>query len=248
MYAQDPQTLTEKHWVGIDTITLAYEKTVPTGTISPPTGWIDETYPGIPIEAEDQGLGLVVTLMLGTKRNPSSIWDWYSVGDSYCDAATLLSGCPMSLPTGYRLDIRPSLMKEGYSSASMVVGNAFGEGLNSGSFPLQIDTQQPSFSLGGSFTTAPGMVLDGPLYELETDAADGNATVHNSGVKKIQVLVDNVEIDSDSQSCPGDDCGMELDTDIEPDNWSNGEHTLTVKVTDQVGHVKTQNVDFEVDR
>lgn len=247
------QPFAQKRWTGLKSMEVTLgDDVAPVATIDAPTGWIDETPTTIPVEAEDGGLGLTLVLYRAAKRNPAHLFDFATVGKLVCEMLIeeepeLKDLCPRQTPTGFELPLNPANLREGYTNLFFQTGDMH-DNSDDQTIPIKIDTQQPSVSLGGSFTTAPGMVLDGALYELEVDAADGNATVHNSGVKKIQVLVDNVEIDSDTQACPGDDCEMELDTDIEPDNWANGEHQLKVKVTDQVGHVKTTTVDFEVDR
>lgn len=244
----------EDHWSGLMSMDVTLgDDTEPTATIEAPEEWIDETVTSIPIDAEDNGLGLLFALYRAAKRNPENPFDLYYSSAVVCEELFANEGeytedlCPQETPVGFSVPIDPAAIREGYRTLEFSVLD-LAENTYQENIPIKIDTQGPTSSLGGSFMSAAGMVLDGALYELEVDAADGNATVHNSGVKKIQVLVDDVEIDSDTQSCPGDDCAMELDTDIEPDNWSNGEHELKVKVTDQVGHVKTTTVDFEVDR
>ncbi|MBN8867743.1 MAG: hypothetical protein J0H98_09325 [Solirubrobacterales bacterium] len=213
--------------------------------------WVDESPLDIPVSAEDNGLGIKDVAAVGPKRNPAGPLDMYATTDQLGCEGNSDDPCPLVSPSGTKVTVDPSQLKEGHTFVSVGARDAaenVADSVNGYDVDLSIDTKEPAVTLGGSFTTAPGMVLDGPSYDLEVDAEDGDAVVANSGVVKIQVLIDNVEIDSDTQSCPVENCGMELDPEILPDNYANGPHQLKAKVTDAVGHVKTTTVDFEVDR
>ncbi|HTU14848.1 MAG TPA: hypothetical protein VMF31_06605 [Solirubrobacterales bacterium] len=252
--AASAPSFAEDHWAGMAALVAELGDDVPPlQTVDPldvPSGWVDETPIDIPVAAEDNGLGLLNITAIGSKRVAANPFDWYVATESFDCVGNTDDPCPLEAPSGTEITIEPALMREGHALLSIGVFDAKENLAVNEDYDhnMKIDTKDPVVTLGGSFTTAPGMVLDGPLYALESDAVDGNLTVANSGVVKIEVLVDDVVIDSDTQSCATENCDMGLDTDIDPDNYANGAHVLKVKATDAVGHVKTETVPFEVDR
>jgi len=257
MKADSTVSETDDHWAALATMTATLGDDVSpvldydTGAI--PTGWVNEDPFTIPAPAYDEGLGLEYVVAFSGGRGatpwaPGAVWGdgW----DANCDGNTS-SPCPADSPNDFELEIRPAEIREGVNPTSLAAVDAMGNVSNDNLatvFDLKVDTIKPEVELTGSFMTAPGMVLDGPIYSLDSLATDGEFFKENSGVTDLKVLIDDVVIDSDSQSCPTENCDLGLDTDIDPDNYTNGDHVLKVKATDAVGHVKTETVEFEVDR
>ena len=255
MYGDSMAAMGQDHWAGLGSVHLTVGDDVdPVMTVDMPDGWIDESPFEIPITAEDNGLGILYVLMLTGKRG-GHVLSLYSKGEIICDeydaeTAYIPIDCPLSTPPGFALELDPMDLREGITAPSFLAAG-LPENSDEQQHTLRIDTMDPVVNLAGTFTTAPGMVLDGPSYSLESDASDGSGTGNaaNSGVVEIEVLIDDVAIDSDSDTCGlAGNCTLGLDTDIDPDDYTNGEHVLKVKATDAVGHVKTETVEFEVDR
>jgi len=255
--ADSAPSMSYDHWAAMGTIGVSLadevEPTFEYDEESIPAGWVNENPIEFPYEATDGGLGIKYTLMVGSRRG---VTPWES-GDAYVEqwdpdcVGNSDDPCPLESPVNQKFTIETAELPEGESGIQMTALDAAGNYTAENpavEFDIKVDTIKPSIDLAGSFTTAPGMVLNGPLYSLDSDAADGTTLEPNSGVNKIEVLIDDVVIDSDIQSCTTQNCPLGLDTDIEPDNYTNGDHVLKVKATDAVGHVKTETVEFEVDR
>ncbi|MBN8867744.1 MAG: hypothetical protein J0H98_09330 [Solirubrobacterales bacterium] len=255
--ASSAASFSDDHWAALAQLHLSLGDDVPpvldfdSGDL-PPAGWIDETPIQVPFSAEDNGIGLWAAGIMATARSVGNPWVasglWADGFGGDCTGATA-DPCPLSTPPGQMAEIRPAEIKEGWNSGAVFALDKTGNLADEYEvWDLGIDTIDPKVILGGSFMSAPGMVLDGPSYSLEADATDGETGKDNSGVVAIEVLIDNVAIDSDSQSCPTENCELGVDPTIVSDNYSNGPHQLKVKATDAVGHVKTTTVDFTVDR
>ncbi len=249
-------SFSEDHWAGLGQLTATLGDDVPPVLdFDPddlPSGWIDGSSIDIPASAEDGGVGLWGAGVFGSQRGTSNPWSspgLWSDGFGTSCSATTEDPCPLSTPPGYEVELRPDELKEGWT-AGVIFALDKKDNLspNIQEFVFGVDTIKPEVDLGGSFMSAPGMVLTDPSYTLEVDATDGEEYKENSGVVHLRVLIDDVVIDSDSQSCPTENCELDLSPTIDSDDYSNGPHQLKVKATDAVGHVKTTTVDFEVDR
>ncbi len=219
-----------------------------------PTGWVNGDPFPIPAVATDEGLGVEFILALGSKRHPSGDWAtsglWGNGMDASCRGNTE-EPCPLETDENFNLWIEPAQLREGHNSVFLAAIDANDNLSNDGlgdAFDLSVDTRKPAINLTGSFMGAPGMVLDGPSYTVNSNATDGQTGEENSGVVNLQVMVDNVVIDSDSGPCATENCPMNLSTVIDPDDYSNGPHQLKVRAVDAVDHVLTQTVNFTVDR
>ncbi len=251
----DGTSFPEDHWVGLDYLTADLGDDVnPDLDADPqdlPSGWIDETPFSFPISASDSGLGLWMAGMLSVKRSPSNPWAsaglWGDVFEGDC-AGTSADPCPLETPPGTEVEVRAAEIKEGWNNATVFALDKKGNLPDPLESAFGVDTIDPKVLLDGSFMSAPSMVLTAPSYTIEVEATDGESGKPNSGVVDLKVLIDDVVIDSDSQSCPVENCALDLSPTIDSDDYSNGSHQLKVKATDAVGHVKTTTVDFTVDR
>lgn len=252
-----PDPVPEDHWTGWEKLEVELGDGVePVGEIDPntvPDGWIDETPFQVGLEASDDGLGLRTAAVVGGDRDPNSPWEWLEgtvQAFGWIDECigNTDDPCPAETPNGFAPTVDPALLPEGHSELDRLLADGGGGAHAAYEQPISIDTIDPKVDLAGSFMSAPGMVLTDPSYTLEVDATDGETGKENSGVVDLKVLIDDVVIDSDSQSCPVENCELDLSPTIDADDYSNGPHQLKVKATDAVGHVKTATVDFEVDR
>lgn len=256
--ADSAVTPADEHWAGMARMTAELgDDGHPVLDYDPgdiPTGWVNEDPFTIAAPAYDEGLGLFAVVAFSSSRGATP-WapgagTWGDGWSGECQGNTE-SPCPLETDPGLELEVRPAEIREGVNTMAIAAVDANFNQSNNGAatvFDLKVDTINPKVDLSGSFMSAPGMVLTGSSYTLNTDATDGEPWKENSGVVEIKVLVDDVVIDSKSASCATENCEMDLKTEIEPDDYTNGEHLLKVKVKDAVGHVRTRITDFEVDR
>ncbi|MBN8867757.1 MAG: hypothetical protein J0H98_09395 [Solirubrobacterales bacterium] len=246
------------HWAGWQKLDVDLsDEDIPTADLdenSIPDGWLDENSTfQVGLDAEDTGLGLRYAMVLGSQRDVSDPWEPaenQAQGFGWIDhcVGNTEDPCPAETPNGFAPTVEVADLPEGHTGIDKAVGDGAGHFAAEWVADISVDTMKPEISLDGSFMSAPGMVLTAPSYTLEADATDGESGKENSGVVDLKVLVDDVVIDSDSQSCPTENCALDLDPTIDSDDYSNGPHQLKVKATDAVGHIKTTTVDFEVDR
>ena len=206
--------------------------------------WVGEQPFDASIEASDTGLGLSQVRVSAPLTPPD---EYGSAWEANCEG-THASRCPEYTPTGAKVTVDPSELPEGTNTLTATAWDITDRTSDPLEMDIKVDKTKPGIDLGGTFMTAPGMVLDGPTYGLEVEATDGTVGDPNSGVVDLKVKIDNVLVDSDSQACATQNCTLGLDPTIDPDNYSNGSHQLRVEATDAVGHVRTTTVDFTVDR
>lgn len=98
-----------------------------------------------------------------------------------------------------------------------------------------VDTTAPAIQLSGPLKEAAdlGEPLTESSYGLTVTSTDGQSS---SGVKSIEILVDDGETnDYAEQACQQGSCSMSLDWTLETQDFSGGDHPVTVVVQDQLG-------------
>lgn len=164
-----------------------------------PTAWLSaEDAFQISPTFEDAGLGIKEVGALSAGRT-GGWWGVSQNGESAPGVACtgLIKGkCPRSM-TGNLL-IRPGEMANGLTSVQPIAQDALGKLVNGTAFQIKVDNVRPVVTLSGSATSTTN-----PGVDLVVDASDTNGALPVSGIKRIEVLVDNESVYSEELTCGG---------------------------------------------
>jgi hypothetical protein len=148
--------------------------------------------------------------------------------------ACTTAGCPNTQSRAWTMD--STQYSPGPHTISVVAKDPLGHSTTS-SWTVKVDNTLPFVDVEGMLWDAENEVLyDGTTYDLSVDAADGDSSDPESGVKSIEILVDGVRADYATQSCSVDNCEMQRSWTFNPANYSEGDHGIDVVVTDQAGN------------
>ena len=113
-------------------------------------------------------------------------------------------------------------------------------------FTLKIDHKDPKVTLSGSLTeqAAIGDGLD--EYTLDYTATDGTAFEPQSGVKKVEVKVDEKTYKTDRPGCTTKNCEDRETWILDASQFSYGKHTVEVIAEDAVGRPTTKTLEIEL--
>lgn len=116
---------------------------------------------------------------------------------------------------------------------------------------LKVDRQAPLISAGGSFFAADGVVSSSTNYDFDIEATDSGPGTATSGIRKIELYVDDVlikTVDNATQCAAAAGCPQTstMDHSLDASSYGDGEHTAEVVVTDAAGNEEgeTAAVDF----
>jgi hypothetical protein len=107
-----------------------------------------------------------------------------------------------------------------------------------------VDNTPPGVSVGGDLTVTP---QSGPLEVGEPESLQVDATDAASGVVAIEVLVDGVSKAIATSDCTTGGCDKHLDWSLNPGDYSDSGHTVTVRARDWVGHTTERSWSFDVE-
>lgn len=92
--------------------------------------------------------------------------------------------------------------------------------------------------LPGAFKDAidSGLSLTDTSYEIAVEASDGPYAAPDAGVESVEVEIDGEQVVQRTEPCltPGQ-CALTLEEPLEAANLSDGQHTVSVKATDELG-------------
>jgi RHS repeat-associated protein len=226
------------------TITQSEGPSVKFNTTSPKTkagksnvlytkGWLGpET--GYEAEASDPGLGI-------SEWTLSSAWG----SAEYLGECT---GAQCSETANGEFDGPPYdgnlKLPDGEDSVEVKVSDGVGLTASAVSPKMKVDGTPPhSIELAG--LPASG-VLSEPEYHLAASATDGTAPVESSGVGSISVSVEGREIGKAQGTCSPGPCTAGGEWVLKSNEFSAGEHKLTVKAVDNVGNTSSETYTFFV--
>jgi hypothetical protein len=104
-----------------------------------------------------------------------------------------------------------------------------------------VDTTAPTIELSGTLKDAADLseTLGESSYGLTVTSSDGQSS---SGVKSIEILIDDGETNKYAeQACQEGSCSMSLDWTLETQDFSGGDHPVTVVVQDHLGQQREQS-------
>jgi RHS repeat-associated protein len=223
--------------------------------LPPDAGWTTNATPAFSAYATDHGFGM--NFMQASLTG-------YGVTDHVVGSQTL--GCTADwreanhCPQTQRLDIStPASAPVGdginefdVSAEDSAVSGVTGHGnASSYTFVTRVDTTAPKIDLSGPGYDLRGQDVGEATYRVHVRGYDDAQHPSDpdslaSGVKSMQLLVDDVVVDSTSRTCDqacldGDALDFDANLTFNADLATIGLHNLKARVTDQAGNVTTSN-------
>lgn len=216
------------------------DETRPTvGTVTAPSGWMNQTATGpIVAAARDTGLGVKNVTFILPGQGEKTI-------QNACGGQTQ-DPCPssqnVSLPAA---SYSPASMSQGVNTVSVrdfdVLWNATAEGAL-GKAQIKVDHTAPTVALSGSLTEQATLGTTLPQYKLKYVAGDGAVGSPQSGVAKTEVKIDGKAAETFAPGCSTENCAITREWTLTASQYSAGSHTIEVITTDGVGLTTTKKL------
>lgn len=195
-----------------------------------PSSWMDNNVPfNIKATAHDAGLGVqaIFNYLNGA---------WAMKWPGWCSGNWAAPCYPHV--NGAVLNYNTSSFAQGKTQVPVSAGDAGGRPSNNQIFTVKKDSAPPTVTVGGTITQTATVGSDRPSYTLQIDARDGTATVPASGVVEVVVKLDGDTLSTFSQSCPTQNCFVNLNEPVVIDaaDAGLGPHLLTVTAKDALNH------------
>ncbi|MCW2992730.1 MAG: hypothetical protein JWQ18_225 [Conexibacter sp.] len=202
---------------------------LPSGTITGPTGWQRSRALSFDVSGADDGLGV---------RTIDAQASGY--------ARTVNGSCPWSLaicnPT-VSGTVSYDNLSEGRSNAQAIVTDAAGNSRAVTPAEFKVDVTPPTIALSGALYAAREDFVAGSLG-LTINATDGStssASAERSGVKRIEVYVNDFPmLSTGNQTCAAGSCPRSTTYTFDPAEWPGGDQEIRVRVYDQLDHYAEQ--------
>jgi hypothetical protein len=110
------------------------------------------------------------------------------------------------------------------------------------------DGDSPETGATGDLWDSDGRTLRQGSYALDIDSVDGDPTDPESGVKSVEVEVDEVRAFYREQTCAATSCPLSTQWAFDPTQYEVGDHTIDVTVTDQLGNSDAEEMNVTVER
>ncbi|HEX5988673.1 MAG TPA: DUF6531 domain-containing protein [Solirubrobacterales bacterium] len=233
------------------------EKPTASAAYGYPTGWVKSgTSFTISAPASDPGLGL----KKATVSPKQTVYQEQQLG---CDGH-YANPCPTSYT--FQFPTSEASFDEGEKSVEFSVEDALGKPSNTYAWNMKVDRTPPEIDLAGQLAQATGETegdakdskdkpLPLPVYNLTVNATDGvlnpaDGGQKRSGVKKIQVFIDNrstPEQTWEASSCAAGNCPLSKVFTLKLNELSpDADHYLRVLATDFAGNApRERKLEFE---
>ncbi len=234
------------------------------GTVTgAPTKWVSDATPlAVQVSASDAGLGIQNIKVSQEGGPPIRLVPL----QNQCSGLKQNRCYPTVAGT---INFNAGSFPEGESSATVIATDPLTKpSANQYSWTMKVDRTSPELNLSGqlaSITNEGGESehkgdenasgeddeLSLPSYQLTIKATDGTTTKKRSGVKNIEIYLDNKStpetVPWSAQECPTYSCAMEKTYTLNLTKLTPGPHTLKVVGVDQVGNktVPERKVEFE---
>jgi sugar lactone lactonase YvrE len=224
----------------------------PVLTTSLTNQWMDASPVRLNVRASDGGLGVrKFEAEALNKSGAMQKWEtWHACLGTYA------SRCPetwnLNEASQPQLAYDPSVLPEGIVTLSVTAFDAtLRKSTTTNGMPVRIDHAPPSIKLSGTITEQAAIGTEKPKYTVRVDATDGipndpDPANARSGVISISEWVDGKKVNEYAPGCPTQSCSHLDEGAIEAAAYSQGKHTLTVKATDALGHVASQQLEFSL--
>ena len=221
--------------------------------LNPPAKWMNNNPEPIDFAFEDQGLGV---RSAGISYGGTMLPGW---GRDFLCPGTTAGPCPREISSGpgHELTYYPANLPTGKDVLTVTAGDVMwgAAGMTNhtatGNVVVKVDHTAPELSLSGSLTEQGSLGTRLPAYALRVNAKDGIAAAPQSGVKKVEVLVDGSPIVLPEQSewepnCQTENCRASGEWTMSPTEYPAGSHEVKVIATDAVGNTATRILQVEL--
>ena len=155
-------------------------------------------------------------------------------------------------PTRFNPDIGYSV-GEGMHEIRAQVKDFSSNYATSGPWNVRVDRSAPGLRLSGSLYDRRDDLLEPGTYNLTASGTDGDPAVaanRRSGVKRIDVLVDGMQVSTTGdRACTRFEasCPVDLPYTFNTEEWPGGDHDVTVRVTDHVNLTTEETITVYTD-
>lgn len=217
--------------------------------LNSPAHWSNTTPEPIPYTFEDRGLGV---RSAGISFNGTSQPGW---GFDLLCSATTASPCPRvarSTETHVPLAYYPASLPTGKDWLTVTVGDVmWGLGVAghtaSANVLVKVDHTAPEVSVSGPLTEQGSLGAGRPAYALRVNARDGSSQAPQSGIKKVEVLVDGKKVAMPEEAewepnCQTENCPFNGEWTMNASEYAAGAHEVKVIATDAAGNVSPPKI------
>jgi DNA-binding beta-propeller fold protein YncE len=203
--------------------------------------WMGPNSGAFEFTANDRGIGVAKAEVLGKEESWRTLNTRNYLTESACIGVQCLENESQVLayPSVSSLTNGEHLIRV---QADDAVPNTWSSEYGEGEATLKIDKTPPH---GVSLT---GMPIKGETLELgeneahpKAEATDGEGSTPSSGIKSLELYVDGREVGNATGACPRGPCTASAEWTISGADLGAGQHTLTVKATDNAGNIETKN-------
>jgi hypothetical protein len=127
------------------------------------------------------------------------------------------------------------------------VTDQLGHVRESAPFNVQNDGIPPVVQVGGTLWDKDGSIASGLSYGLTVDASEGDAADPESGLAGVAIKVDGQPVYS-SSSCAGALCSLTPSWQFRPSDYTDGDHSVEITVSDVAGNMDIETVDLTVQK
>lgn len=227
--------------------------------LTKPQHWVNTVAEPISFLFIDTGLGV---RSAGISFNGTAEPGW---GFDFGCSGTTASPCPRVASSAPEkageakntLAYYPASLPTGEDRLTVTVGNVFwglgGENDTESSLvTVKVDHAAPEVTLSGPLTEQPGSLgTSRPSYALRVTAKDGVAGAPQSGIKKVEVLVDGKKVAMPEEAewepnCQTENCPVNAEWTMNASEYGVGAHEVKVIATDAVGNSTTKTLHVEL--
>jgi hypothetical protein len=110
--------------------------------------------------------------------------------------------------------------------------------------PVKVDSDAPVIDWSGSLTQFPTQRGDLAHYGIDLAVTDGSPGSPQSGVVEVKVKVDDILVDTITQSCPTNSCAVNASWDLNASDYPVGAHVIKVEAKDSAKNLATRSLSY----
>jgi streptogramin lyase len=222
----------------------------PVLTTSSTGQWMDSSPVRLNVRASDGGLGVrKFEAEAVNKSGATQKWEtWHPCIGTYA------SRCPetwnLADTSQPQLAYDPAVLPEGINTLNVTAFDAvLRKSTTTNGMTVRVDHAAPTIKLSGTITEQAAVGTEKPKYTVRVETSDGvpndtNPANARSGVVSISEWVDGNKVNEYAPGCPTQSCSWFDEGEIQASAYSKGKHMLTIKATDALGHIASQQLEF----